>query len=269
MKKWLKIAFWILFTAGVVTGLSMSGSAQREEITSQPGIFIHVEGENAFLTEDEVETRLIRKGFIYSGQKFDKLPVKKIEDYLESMSEIKYCRVYQNIGKKWNIDVEIRKPIARIFNARGESFYLDDIGHTMATSPLYTARVVVVTGNIPDDPHSPPVDKIINNDTLKTKNFLDDIYRISYYVCNDPLLSAQIGQIHREKNGDFVLIPQVGSHTIIFGSAFSDREVEEKFKKLKVFYKEGLPYEGWNKYDIINLKYKKQIVCKKIKEKEL
>ena len=82
-------------------------------------------------------------------------------------------------------------------------------------------------------------------------------------------MNAQIGQIHREKNGDFVLIPQVGSHTIIFGSAFSDREVEEKFKKLKVFYEEGLPYEGWNKYDIINLKYKKQIVCKKINEKEV
>ncbi|MGV3630055.1 MAG: cell division protein FtsQ/DivIB [Bacteroidota bacterium] len=269
MKKWLKISFWVLFSIAVVIGLSMSGSAQKEELTSRPRIFIHVDGENAFLTEDEVHTRLVRKGFIYPGQKFDKLPVKKVEDYLESMSEIKTCRVYQNIGKQWNIDIETRKPIARIFNSRGETFYLDDLGHTMATSQLYTARVVVVTGNIPDGAHSVPVDEIINNDTLKTKKILDDIYRISYYVCNDPLLSAQIGQIHREKNGDFVLIPQVGSHTIVFGSAFSDEEVEEKFKKLKVFYEEGLPYEGWNKYDIINLKYKKQIVCKKINEKEI
>ena len=35
------------------------------------------------------------------------------------------------------------------------------------------------------------------------------------------------------------------------------------FYRLKVFYKEAIPYEGWNQYDEINLKYKKQIVCNK------
>lgn len=269
MRKWLKIAAWVIFAVLVIVGMSMSSSFQNDLVSEKPSIFIHVEGENAFLTENEVYTRLTRNNLVYPGQKIEKINVKAIEEYLKSMSEIKTCKVYQNLGKSWNIDIEIRKPIARIFNLSGDSYYLDDLGHTMAISPLYTARVVVVTGNIPDSKHSIPVDKIINNDTLKTKYFLDDIYRISNYVCNDPLLSAQIGQIHREKNGDFVLIPQVGSHTIIFGSAFSDAEVEEKFKKLKVFYDEGLPFEGWNKYDIINLKYKKQIVCKKIKEEEL
>lgn len=269
MRKWIKIIFWVLFAIAVVAGIFMSRDAQKNEISDKPQILIHIDGENAFLTEQEIETRLKRNGFIYPNQKFENLPMKKIEDYLKSMSEIKTCRVYQNIGKRWNIDIETRKPIARIFNLAGESFYLDDLGFTMATSPLYTARVVVFTGNIPDRAHSLPVEKIINNDTLKTKFFLDDIYRISKYVCNDPLLSVQIGQIHRENNGDFVLIPQVGSHTIIFGSANSDEEVAKKFKKLMVFYKEALPFEGWNKYDVINLKYEKQIVCKKINEEEL
>jgi len=39
-------------------------------------------------------------------------------------------------------------------------------------------------------------------------------------------------------------------------------EIEEKFKKLKLFYKEVLPKKGWNTYSSINLKYKNQIVCK-------
>jgi cell division protein FtsQ len=94
---------------------------------------------------------------------------------------------------------------------------------------------------------------------------LDDIYRISSYVCNDAFLSAQIGQINLEKNGDFVLVPQVGGQKIIFGSARTNEDVAEKFKKLTIFYKEGLPYEGWDKYEVINLKYDKQIVCKKKK----
>lgn len=269
MKKWLKIASWVSFAVLVIAGLVFTASRQGEVITNEPQVFIHIDGANAFLTEKEIKDRLVRNNLIYSGQKAENINVKKIEEYLNSMSEVRSCKVYKNLGKNWNIDIEVRKPIARIFNLSGESFYLDDLGHVMATSPLYTARVVVVSGEIPDKAHSKTVDEIINNATLKTKFFLDDIYRISNYVCNDPLLNAQIGQIHREKNGDFVLIPQVGSHTIIFGSAFSDMEVKEKFDKLKQFYKNGLPYEGWNKYDVINLKYKKQIVCKKIKEEEV
>lgn len=59
------------------------------------------------------------------------------------------------------------------------------------------------------------------------------------------------------------MIPLVGNQKIVFGSAFTDKEVKEKFEKLKIFYKEAIPYEGWNKYSEISLKYDKQIVCKK------
>jgi len=40
-------------------------------------------------------------------------------------------------------------------------------------------------------------------------------------------------------------------------------EIENKFEKLKIFYKEAIPYEGWSTYSEISLKYDKQIVCKK------
>jgi hypothetical protein len=42
--------------------------------------------------------------------------------------------------------------------------------------------------------------------------------------------------------------------------------VQEKFSKLEIFYKQAMPYEGWTKYDQINLKYSKQIVCRKKEE---
>jgi cell division protein FtsQ len=38
--------------------------------------------------------------------------------------------------------------------------------------------------------------------------------------------------------------------------------VRDKFEKLKIFYTKGLPYEGWEKYSEINLKYGDQIVGK-------
>jgi cell division protein FtsQ len=75
-------------------------------------------------------------------------------------------------------------------------------------------------------------------------------------------MKSLVGQIHLKKDGDFVLIPLVGGQKIIFGTAHTDEEVREKFKKLKIFYKEAIPYEGWDKYAEINLKYDRQIVCK-------
>jgi cell division protein FtsQ len=38
--------------------------------------------------------------------------------------------------------------------------------------------------------------------------------------------------------------------------------IPEKFEKLTDFYVDGLNHVGWNKYQIIDLKYKNQIVCK-------
>ena len=261
MLKIIKILFWLAFTICVFVILSLTNLSNNNSISSKPSIYIKVDGENAFLTE--LYTRILRKGFVYPNQVLSTIKIKEIEQDIKKMSEVRNVSVYKSIGGNWNIDVELRKPIARVFNKYGETFYLDDLGHTMSTSYLYTARVVVVTGDIPDKKGKYSTKKIINNRVLKTKYFLDDIYRISYYVCNNPFLCSQIGQIHLEKNGDFVLIPQVGEHKILFGSAFSESEVDEKFKKLILFYEDGISYEGWNKYSEINLKFKKQIVCKK------
>lgn len=263
MKKGLKIAFWSLFTVSVLVLLYWTETKQASAETQEPDVYIQVSGDNAFLTAEELKERLKRKGFIFTAQNNENLDIPAIEAFLQNMSEIKSAKVYTKLGGTWNIEVEIRTPIARIFNKYNESFYLDDEGVVMLTSDLHTARIVVFNGEIPDRKNSKSVFDIINNDTLKTNQVLDQIYRISKYVCSDPFLRAQIGQVFYQKNGDFVVIPQVGSQKIIFGSARTDEDVAKKFKKLVVFYKEGMPYEGWNTYEEINLKYDKQIVCRK------
>lgn len=264
MKKWVKRIAWIVFICSVLVFISFTQNTQDALVVDKPEIIIHVDGENAFLTKDELYIRLKRKGFIFPNQANKDLKTAIIEDYIRSMSEVKDVKVFTNLGKEWKIEVNVRKPIARIFNIYDENFYLDEDGVIMKSSDLHTARVVVVTGNIKDRISSKNVKEIINNDTLKSIQNLDEVYRISNYVCNDPLMQSLIGQIHLKKNGDFVLIPLIGGQKIIFGSAFTDEEVKEKFNKLKIFYKEAIPFEGWNKYEEISLKYKKQIVCKTV-----
>ncbi len=262
MKKWVKIVGWSLFGVLVITVLFYAQKIQAETVIEQPDIVIHVNGENAFLTEDELLLRLKSKGLIFNGQAQEQLNVSAIEKFIASMTEVKNVKVFSQLGSQWKIDVDVRTPIARVFNKSGETFYLDEEGFIMKASNLHTARVVVVTGEIKDRINAENVQGIINNDSLKSIRKLDDVYRISNYVCNDPFLRSLISQIHLKKNGDFVLIPIVGGQKIVFGTANTSREVGDKFKKLKIFYQEAIPYEGWGKYEEISLKYKKQIVCK-------
>jgi cell division protein FtsQ len=263
MRKWLKIALVVCIFIGVIIVFVKASELEAKKQPNLPQISIHVDSENAFLTEQELITRLKMDHLIFDGQTNEQLKIDLIEAKISDMEEVKTVRVYRDIGKKWYIKIELRKPIARIFNIYGDSFYLDEDGFTMNRSDLHTARTLVFSGNIKDDYSRQSVADIINNDSLKSIRKLDDIYRISNYVCKDPLLLKLIGQVYLEKDGDFVLVPLIGDQKIVFGTAYSVEEVKEKFKRLKIFYKEAIPYEGWAKYNEISVKYDGQIVCRK------
>lgn len=266
MKRWLKIAIGFVLGVGLIAALYLTQQAQDALLLPAPDVSIHVDDEHVFITESEVLELLRFEALIFEGQLKEQLDAEAIEKYLTSISQVKDVKVYSMIGSQWKIDIDMRKPIARIYNKWGQTYYLDDAGNTMDISSQHVARSLVVTGEILDRFGQESVSEIINNDSLKSIRKLDDIYRISDYVCNDPLFRSLIGQIHLKKNGDFVLIPLVGDQKIVFGSAYSETQVSKKFEKLNVFYKEGMPYEGWGTYSEISLKYEGQIVCKRKNE---
>lgn len=258
----MKIALWGAFGLAVVVLIVSVSNYQKQRTLNAPEIRLKTDVEHPFISPEELLKRITNKGLWREGMIKEELDVAAVEELITSYSQVKSAKVFTNIGDAWEIEVELRTPIARIFNKLDESFYLDEEGEIVHTTPTHTARVLVFTGNINDRISSASVTDIINNDSLKSIQKLDEIYRISNYVCHDPLLHSLIGQVHLEKNGDFVLIPLVGDAKIILGTADSEEEVKRKFEKLRIFYKEAMPNVGWNKYSEISLKFDGQIVCK-------
>lgn len=265
MKKVLKIIGFTIFFMAFMVALVWAHIAEKNKSIVAPNIFLHVDGGDAFLNEKELNERLLNKRLYSIGMLVKSLEIGKIEKAIANMPEVKNVRVFKFIGGKWNIDVELRKPIARIFLNNNKSYYLDSDGFTIPRSNLHTARVLIVSGDINEPFDQENAKEIINNDSLKSIRKIDDIYRMSNYICSHPVLRSLVGQIYIEKNGDFSLIPIVGEQIITFGSAVSDAQVKDKFERLMTFYNEGIPYEGWNKYSEITLKYDGQIVCRKRK----
>jgi cell division protein FtsQ len=263
MKIWLLRIFWLLLFVGVGVVFYFAGQAEQRKVLKTPLISIHAEDENAFLTEEELKDRLQLRELFRSKMLANELNVHSIERAIAAMAEVKDVNVYKHLGAQWEIKLALRKPIARIFNTSGQSYYLDQDGFMMYRSTLHTARVLVFSGAI-KDVYNPHLNcDFINNPNLKSSQKIGQIYRISNYVCNDPLMHKLIGQVYLNSNGDFILIPLVGEQQIVFGPARSNKEVSDKFERLSHFYKEALPHEGWNKYKEISVKYEGQIVCRK------
>ena len=69
-----------------------------------------------------------------------------------------------------------------------------------------------------------------------------------------------IVQIHVDEKGDLILIPDEGREKFIFGQPDS---IEEKFRKMELYYTSIVPDKGKDFYSTVNLKYDGRIICRK------
>jgi cell division protein FtsQ len=72
--------------------------------------------------------------------------------------------------------------------------------------------------------------------------------------------SRFVQQVHVNNAGELVMVPLIGDQTIVLGSA---RNLDDKLRRLKIFYQEGMPHSGWKTYSSLNVKYEGQVVCRK------
>lgn len=238
--------------------MAFANKRQETKVVGLPDIEIEVTDDMPFLTRAQVMSRLIDRNMVSENRTYDKNDVAAIEAEIENMAEVKNVAVFMYVSGKWEIDITLRKPIARIFNTDGSSCYLDEDGTLMPLSDSYTARVMTINGLINETDMGKNATEIMNNDSLKTIEILDDLYAISQYVCSDEFFSAQITHVFVNQFHEFELIPRVGDQRILFGDGHN---VKGKFKKLEYFYVEGMSRAGWENFDTINVMYRNQVVC--------
>jgi len=260
MNSWLKNILWLSFIILVVVLMSFVKRSKEDRLMGLPKISIDIFEEQLFLNEADVLYKLKEKKLVGEDYTYSDINFEEIEQYLTSLNEIKKVNVYANVGEKWRIHITLREPIARLFNLDGSSCYIDKDGTLMPLSDNYVAHVLTINGFVNETNLEKNIIDVMNNDSLKTIEIVDDLYEISNYVCSDKFFSSQITHIYVNSKNEFEFIPRVGRQRILFGSS---EDMTGKFKKLKVFYKEGMAKAGWGQYDTINVKYKNQIVCSK------
>ncbi len=259
MNKILNISIWIVALSLIVVALGFVNVSKEAITFEKPVVNIDYDTDNRFIDETDILFQVLNKEDSGSLMLND-FNVTELEDKLSNNHSIKDAQVYKTIDGELVINVKQRRPIVRIFS-KNESYYIDEKGVLMPLSNKYTARLLVVNGELNEPFAKRYLFNYSNlNDSLTEKTLLDDIYKISNYIDNSEFWKAQIEQIHVDKVSGLSLIPKVGNHKIVFGGI---ENLEGKFEKLMIFYKKGLSKTGWNEYSEINLKYKDQVVCTK------
>jgi cell division protein FtsQ len=119
----------------------------------------------------------------------------------------------------------------------------------MPVSEKYTSRVVLISGY---------VKALLESEDLNKTEEGKQLMEMIEYVNADRFWSAQVAQLDIERDGKINIFPQVTGQRVEFGRA---ENIETKFKKLMIFYKEILPTRGWTKYERVNLEYEGQVIA--------
>lgn len=229
------------------TDKGIAGKVSKVMVYIQP-----LEGEVTLVTKPMIGT-LLRHDFKQKikGTQVAELNMTAIEKIIEKNNYVKDAQVYLDARNTLHIKVFQRNPVLRVISTNEPSFYIDQEGVKIPFRKDAVMRLPVLTGDFPV--YKPGM-------ALSGKSTYSDVFKLVTAINEDPFMKALTEQIIVDKEEGLCIYPKLGQHRIIFGNA--DR-VQQKFKKLEVFYKQAMPKDGWNIYSEINLKYKDQVVAKK------
>jgi cell division protein FtsQ len=229
----------LLMLSLVVFLYSFTGKRNlNRKITKAEVVFV---GENQlFIKQQAVNKLLIENRQVPKTIAIDALDLNKLEKTIDSHPLIEKSEVSVSVDGVLKAVVKQKTPIARI-NGNGESFYIDYKGGKMPLSENYSARVLLVSGEIND----------------KNKEDLAKLFRVIY---DDVFLKKNIIGIQVMANGSVLMLNRNYNFKIDFGQLIN---VEQKLKNYKAFFQKVVLDSSIAEYKKIDLRFAEQVVCTK------
>lgn len=209
----------------------------------------NIEG-NQFIDEQDVIDLMELSHENLKGATLDRLNLKDIERRIKANRFIQDAQLYSDLKGNLVVRATLRRPVARLVRNDGPDGYIAEDGTVMPVSEKFTTRVVLISGAF--------VRQQVQVGNLNNSAEGKQILEMLNIIREDEFWRAQIAQLDIDSKSRVTILPQVGGQVIEFGTP---ENLEVKFKKLKIFYKEILPQKGWNTYERVNLEYEGQIIA--------
>lgn len=190
-----------------------------------------------------------------TGKTLSGLNLTAVETAFKKLPFIASSQVFVSMDGKLKINLVQRIPVLRVYNAAGETYFLDSAGIKIPHHGHFAPDVLVASGNIQE--------MLLDSGKIRTP-VLKDLLKVAVQIRYDNFWNAQFEQCYVDNFNELILVPRVGKHSIVIGSS---ENLTEKFENLRIFYEKGLCNIGWDKYKSIDLRYRGQVVgVKDVKE---
>lgn len=235
-RRWkiLRLVLAVLLVAGLLSFTNTRND--KRKLTKLEIRF--ADGQPPFITYPTVNKLLIQKQGNVTSIAKENLVLNTLENVLNNNEMIREAQVYMTVNGQLEARIHQRKPIARVEGP--DSYYLDSEGKRMPLSPVFSARVPLITG-------------IVNEKSLSILHELTD------FIVKDDFLKKNITGIHVEKR-NMILSVRAYDFKIVLGPV---EDLEAKFRNFKAFYQKALKDATLNNYKVVSLKFDNQVVCTK------
>ncbi|MDH6535100.1 cell division protein FtsQ [Parabacteroides sp. 52] len=241
MVRFISVLIAVLLLGYILFAFFFFPEREQDMICHDLEVIVKDSLDKHFVNEQDILSLLKRVELNPIDKPMSAVNTDQIETELLKNQMISNVEAYKTPSGKIKLEVKQKIPILRILGTQG-SYYVDNQGSIMPVSARYVAYVPVVSGYV------------------EKELAMTDLYKFALFLQKNDFWNNQIEQVYVHPNKDIELIPRVGNHRIVLGSFDG---FEEKLDNLQLFYKQTIPKMGWEKYSIINLKYKNQIVCTK------
>lgn len=222
------------------------GSVAVKDIVIRIG---NIEG-NQFIDETDIIDLMQLDEENLKGASLEKINLKQIEKRIRMNRFIDDAQLYSDLKGNLVVKATLRRPVARLVRNDGPDGYIAEDGTVMPVSDKFTTRVVLISGSY--------IRGLLQLENLNKMEETQKLMTMLDIIREDEFWRAQIAQLDIDSKGNITIFPQVGGQVIEFGKA---ENLETKFRKLRIFYKEILPQRGWNTYKRVNLEYEGQIIA--------
>jgi cell division protein FtsQ len=237
--------------AGLVVLLAAAISREDKQVCTGLNVTIKGVSNNFFVDKNDI-LKAINEYIdgAPAGQPVAYFKLKALEQELHKNIWVKKTKLFFDNNLVLQAEILEREPVARVFTTSGNTFYADTAIAMLPLSEKFSARLPVFTGF--------PSDKKVL--TKKDSALLRDVVRLSLAIQQDAFSMALIDAIEITPQRHFELVPKIGNTVIGFGDA---TDIEQKLRRLKIFYRTVMPQAGWNYYSRVEVQFAGQVVAKR------
>lgn len=193
-----------------------------------------------FVTAEGIDQELGGLKSRAAGMRLNAINTDSIERRLDLIDDIEETVCTRMTDGTVLLRVTPMRPVARVFDPDGTSYYINKSGKRMKASLRYRMDVPLVINGRGDGFDPTSVLPLLNT------------------IHSDSLWNSLVTAVKVAPGGDVILVPSIRGHVINLGDTAG---IPGKLDRVLTMYRKVLPVKGWTLYDTLSVKWSGQVVA--------